>query len=280
MSEFVEALQMSFMQRALLAGLLMAVICPIVGTFLVLRRLSLIADGLGHISFAGLALGLMLQWQPLVAALLITGLGTLGIEHLRATRKAAGDVAIAIVSAAGLALGAILSGFHPNTDVMGFLFGSLVAVHPSDLRLIGLLGLTVLLLIAVTYRGLVAITIDEEGATASGLPVRQLNFVFMLATAVTVVAAVRVVGILLVSSLLVIPVAASMQLFRGIFLTLAGSIVISLLSVAGGLWIAFQFNLATGGTIVLILIASFFAASLWAALRTRSASMRGVMEVE
>lgn len=259
MTDLWDALQLGFMQRAYLAGLVAGVVCPAIGTFLVLRRLALIADGLGHVSFAGVAAGLMLRVHPLASAVVVALVGALGVERLRATRRTAGDVAIAIYSALGLGAGIVVAKLAGgvNVDLFGFLFGSLVAVRPSDLAWIAGIGLVVLAAVAAFYKELVSITVDEETARASGVPVDAINQVLIVLAALTIVLAMRVVGILLVTSLMVLPVAASLQFARGIGRTLACAIGLGAASVLVGLTVAYLANLPAGGAIVLTSVALF-----------------------
>ncbi|OGF53086.1 MAG: hypothetical protein A2Z21_05605 [Candidatus Fraserbacteria bacterium RBG_16_55_9] len=249
----MEIFQFGFMQRAFLAGLIMAVVAPVIGIFLVLRRLALFGDGLGHIAFGGVALGLFARVNPIVSALLLSVLGAIGIERLRSRGKLAGDAAIAIFFSSGLAMGLILAKLAGgyNSNLLGFLFGSLVSVTPTDLWLTAGLGGAVLLTVLLLRRELFAVTFDEETAKAAGLPVAALNLLLAVLAAVTIVMAMRVVGLLLISALIVLPVAASLQLaksFRGAFLI---SIGFGLLSVIAGLFEAYYLDLPAGATVVL-----------------------------
>lgn len=278
MADLWEAWQFGFMQRAYLAGLIAGVICPLIGTFLVLRRLALIADGLGHVSFAGVATGLLLQVHPLASALAVSLLGALGIDRLQATRRAAGDVAIAIYSSLGLGAGIVMAKLAGgvNVDLFGFLFGSLVAVRTADLFWIGALGLVVLAVVLVLYKELVSITVDEETARASGVPVDVINQLLIMLTALTVVMAMRVVGILLVSALMVLPVAASLRLARGLGRAVLYAAALGAASVLIGLTVAYLADLPAGGAIVLTSVALFVlstaVASISGALSSRSPS--------
>lgn len=278
MADLWEAWQFGFMQRAYLAGLIAGVICPLIGTFLVLRRLALIADGLGHVSFAGVATGLLLQVHPLASALAVSLLGALGIDRLQATRRAAGDVAIAIYSSLGLGAGIVMAKLAGgvNVDLFGFLFGSLVAVRTADLFWIGALGLIVLAVVLVLYKELVSITVDEETARASGVPVDVINQLLIMLTALTVVMAMRVVGILLVSALMVLPVAASLRLARGLGRAVLYATALGAASVLIGLTVAYLADLPAGGAIVLTSVALFVlstaAAAIGGALSSRSPS--------
>jgi zinc transport system permease protein len=249
----MQFLDYAFMQRALIAGLFVALSCSLIGVFLVLRRLSLIGDGLAHIAFGGLAIGLFAGVQPLVTALVTTIAGALGIQWLK-TRKIEADAAIAAIFSLGLALGVVLvslaHGF--NVDLFSFLFGSILAVSQTDLYVVGILGIVVVASIVIFYKELLYITFDEEAAKASGIPIAFLNTLLMVLTAITVIVAMRVVGVLLVSSLIVLPTLTARQLSRSFRQTLFYSALISVLSVFFGLLAAFYLDLAAGGAIVLV----------------------------
>lgn len=249
----MDFLQYAFMQRALLAGLFVALSCSLIGVFLVLRRLSLIGDGLAHIAFGGLAIGLFTGLPPMITALATTILGALGIHVLR-RKKMAADAAIAVVFSIGLAVGVVLisiaRGF--NVDLFSFLFGSILSVGAADLVLVGVLGVVVVAAVLFFYKELLFITFDEESAKASGLPIGFLNVMLMVLAAITVIVAMRVVGVLLVSSLVVLPTVTARQVSRSFRQMLLFSVIAALLSVFFGLLAAFYLDLAAGGAIVLV----------------------------
>ena len=247
-------LSYGFMQRALLAGIMVGLICPLMGSFLVLKNMTLIADTLSHVALAGVALALLTGIYPLWGALAATILAAFFVEKLRRTRGLSGDLALGIVLSGGLALGAILLSLRNlySLDLFGFLFGNFLAVTKLDLVLIWILGAVELLAIRYFYKPLLAITFDEEAAKARGLPVAKLNGMVMLLAAFTVALAMRMVGVLLISSLMVIPVAVGMRLassFRN-FLIIAS--LTGMISVILGLLLAAAFNLAPGGSTVLV----------------------------
>ena len=265
-----EILQYSFMQRALLAGLMIGVIAPVIGVFLVLRRLSLIADTLAHVALAGVALGLLAGVNPVLGALVVAAVGAVGIERLRVAGRLFGEAALAIFLSGGLAVAVVLIGLSGgfNVDLFGYLFGAITAVQARDLWLVLGLGVTVLATVAVFYKELFAITFDEEGARVQGVPVDTLNLLLTVLVALTVVVAMRVVGILLISALLVIPVAAALRIARSFRSTLWIAVVISLAAVLAGMTASFYLNIAAGGAIVLSAIVLFAGTSL--ALRGRA----------
>lgn len=272
----LELLGYEFMRRAFIAGLAVAIVCPLIGVFLVLRRLSLLADGLGHVTFAGLAAGLLLGVNPLFAASIAALGGAVGIERLRARGRVAGDAAIAMFYTSGLALGVVLvsraGGFSAN--VLSYLFGSIAAVQDSDLAIVGLLTAGVVLLVTLFYKELFYLTFDEESARAAGLPAAWVNTLLAALAAVTVVAAMRIVGLLLVSALMVLPALTAIRLaasFRQTFALAAGAGVIA---VVVGLTVSFYLDSAPGGTIVLAALALFGLAALFDSRRVGQPAAR------
>lgn len=247
-----EILHYGFMQRALLAGVLIGSIAPVVGVFLVLRRLSLIADTLAHVSLAGVAAGLLLNAYPLAGALAAALLGAAGIERLR-SGGLWGETALAIFLSGGLAVAVVTIGLADgfNAGLFQYLFGAITAVQPRDLWVTFLLGLGVLGAVAVFYKELFAITFDAEGARVQGLPVDGLNLLFTSLVAVTVVVAMRVVGILLTGALIVIPAVTALRLARSFRSALAMAVACSLLAVLGGLAASFYLDVPASGAIVL-----------------------------
>lgn len=246
-----------FIQRALISGVLVGMLCAVLGVFLVLRRLSLIGDGLSHVTFGSVALALALHTKPLyvtLAALPPVLLSSLGILRLTERMKLYGDAAIGIVSAAGIAGGVILAavsgGF--NIDLFGYLFGNILAISLNETLLALVLFCLVTGVIAGYYRQLFAITFDEELARSSGIRVERFNALLALLTALTVVLAMKVVGILLVSALLIIPPVTALQISRGFRATLLSAAAISGFSVASGIILSFLLNLPTGAFIVLL----------------------------
>lgn len=254
-----EILQYGFMQRALLAGIMIGIIAPAIGVFLVLRRLSLIADTLAHVALAGVAFGLLAGVNPALGALVIGVVGALGIERLRVSGRLFGEAALAIFLSGGLALAVVLLGLSGgfNVDLFAYLFGSVTAVQARDLWLILVLGLVVLGAILFFYKELFAITFDEEAARVQGVPVDALNLMVTFLAAVTVVVAMRVVGVLLTSALVVVPAVTALRLARSFRNALWVAIGTSLLAVTAGMTAAFYLDLAAGGAIVLTAIGLF-----------------------
>ncbi len=261
----VELLSYEFMQRAFIAGIAVAIVCPIIGVFLVLRRLSLLADGLGHVTFAGLAAGFLLGVYPLFAALVAALIGAVGIERIRTRGRIAGDAAIAMFYTAGLAVGVVLvsraGGF--NVNVLGYLFGAIAAVALPDLLTVLALAAIVVVLIAIFYKELLFLTFDEPSARAAGLPANADNILLSALAAVTTVAAMRIVGLLLVSSLMVLPALTAIRLATSFRQTLGLAVAAAIIAVLVGLTASFYLDTAPGGTIVLVALALFGLATLW-----------------
>ena len=259
-----EIWQFGFMQRAFAAGAVMAVVCPLIGVFLVPRRLSLIADTLAHIALAGVALGLLVGASPVLGALVVTVTGALGLERLRSRGALQGDAALAVFLSGGFALAVVLislaRGF--NADLFAILFGSILTVSPADVWLILALGAVVATTILLSYRRLFAITLHEDLARTSGVPVTALNLLLTVLTALTTVVAMRMVGVLLVSAMIVIPTLTGFALGRSFRRATAVAIVMALASVGIGLTSAYYLHLAAGGAVVLTALAIFALASL------------------
>lgn len=258
------------MQRALIAGVLIGVIAPTIGVFLVLRRLSLIADTLAHVALAGVAVGLLAGTYPLAGALALTLLGAFGIERLRVSGRLFGETALAIFLSGGLAIAVVVIGLAGGftVDLFSYLFGAITAVQPRDLWLILTLGLIALGTIAVFYKELFAIAFDEEGARVQGIPVEALNLLLTALVAVTVVVAMRVVGILLTSALIVIPAATALRLAKSFRGTLVIALAASLISVLAGIAASFYFNIATGGAVVVCAIMLFAGSTVMVSARS------------
>ena len=254
-----EFLQFGFMQRAFAAGAVTAVICPLIGIFLVPRRLSLIADTLAHVALAGVAVGLLLGASPILGALVVTVGGALGMERLRARGALQGDAALAVFLSGGFAVAVVLislaQGF--NADLFAILFGSILTVSPMDVWLILALGAVVVTTVVLSYRRLFAITLNEDLARTSGVQVTALNFTLTVLTALTTVVAMRMVGVLLVSAMIVIPTLTGFAIGTSFRRATVVAIVMALASVVIGLIAAYYLRLAAGGAIVLTALLIF-----------------------
>lgn len=263
--------EFEFMRLAFLAGAVVGVLAPVVGFFLVQRQMSLIGDGIGHVAFAGVALGYLIGVSPVWTALLAAVVGAAAIEWLRARRRAAGDQALAVVFYTGIAGGVVLisAAGALNANLFTYLFGSILTVTRTDLTRIALLGLGSLLLVLVLLRSLLAVAIDEEGARVSGLPVPVLNGAVSMLAALTIGISMRIVGILLIAALMVLPVIAAQRVAWSLRSTMGLSVLIGLGSVLAGLTISYYANLPPGGTIVLTATGFFLAATAVEAVRAR-----------
>ncbi len=256
--------ELAFMQRALLAGVVAGVFAPMIGTFVVQKRMSLIGDGIGHIAFAGVGAGLLSGVWPVWGALLFAIVGALCIEWLRARRAASGDLALALFFYSGIAAGVVLAGLGGGLDagLLTYLFGQAVTVSTDEIWVIVGLGVAIVLTMLVLWRALFAVVTDEEWARVAGLPVSALNGVLAVMVAVSVVAAMRIVGLLLIAALMVLPVASGQLLARSFAGTMRWSVGVGVGSVVLGLALSRIVGLAPGGTIVLVAAASYVVTAL------------------
>lgn len=256
--------ELEFMQRALLAALAVGFAAPLVGTFLVQRRMALFGDGIGHAAFAGVGAGLLLDVWPVWSALVVAVAGALVVEWLRAHGRATSDLALAIFFYSGLAAGSVMlaraGSEAPSRD--RYLFGSVLTTTWSDVRTVVVLAIGIAAMIAFAGRALFAVVLDEETARVNGLPVDRLNLLLAAITAVTVVAAIDVVGTLLVAALMVLPVATSRLVARSFRSTLLFAAGFGVLSAIAGLTASRAWDLAPGGTIVLVATAVFALAAV------------------
>ncbi|MBA4535846.1 metal ABC transporter permease [Bacillus aquiflavi] len=255
-------LQYEFLQNAFITGIIIGVIAPLLGVFIVVRRLSLIADALSHVTLAGIAASLFLEKRfmmftgvnPLYMGMAFSVAGSLLIERLRTVYKHYQELAIPIILSGGIGLGVLFislaDGF--NTDLFSYLFGSVSAVGRADLGIIIVVSLLVIATVFLLYKELFLLSFDEEHAKASGLHAKTIHFIFIVLVALVIAVSMRIVGILLVSSLMTLPVAASMRLAKGFKQTIFFSILFGEIAVTGGLLLSYYLDLAPGGTIVLL----------------------------
>ena len=255
----LDIFQYGFILRGFEAGIIVAFIAPLIGIFLVLRRYSLIADTLAHVSLAGIALGLLLGFNPIFTALGVTIVSSLGIERLRTTKRIYGESALALFLSGSLALATVLlslgKGF--NANLFNYLFGSIVTVTQNDVYTIIFLAVIVVSLLIAFYKELIYISFDEESAKVSGIPVRLINTVLVVLAALTISLAIPIVGVLLIAALIVIPIVTALQFRKSFAKTIIIAECVSLFSVIAGIFISYYLNLSTGGTIVLIMLAIF-----------------------
>jgi zinc transport system permease protein len=252
--------ELELMQRALVAGVVVGVFAPMIGTFVVQKRMSLIGDGIGHLAFAGVGAGLVAGVSPIWSALVVAVAGALGIEWLRSRRSASGDLALALFFYSGIAAGVVLVSLAEKFDanILTFLFGQPLTASDQEIAIIVGLGVLIVVAMLVLRRGLFAVVTDEDWSRVAGLPVGLLNTVLAVIVAASVVAAMRIVGLLLVAAMMVLPVASGQLLARSFGETLWWSVAIGVASVVAGLAASRLWGLAPGGTIVLI-SAAFFA---------------------
>ncbi|MCW2678916.1 MAG: hypothetical protein JWM62_317 [Frankiales bacterium] len=260
----VNPLALDFMQRALVAALLVGLAAPAVGVFLVQRRMALMGDGIGHIALTGVALGFLLGTAPVLTAVVVATIGAVVIELVRQSGRTSGDVALALMFYGGIAGGVLLIGLSSdgtNANLLAYLFGSLTSVSPTDVVVISALSGVLLLTVAVVGRELFAVCHDEEYARVAGLPVRTLNILLAVMAAVTVTVAMRVVGLLLVSALMVVPVATAQQLVRGFRATVLVALGSGVLASLSGVIGSYYADTAPGAMIVVVALGFFLLAS-------------------
>jgi zinc transport system permease protein len=260
--DIMEYLQYGFIQRALIAGCFVGLLCSCLGLLLVLRRLSLIGDGLAHVTFGSVAIGMVFGIYPLYVSIPVVMLSSLGILKLTEKARIYGDAAIGVVSSLGIAGGVILAsvagGF--NVDLFSYLFGNILAISDTEVLISIGLSLLVLLLIYLYYQEIFSITFDEEFARASGIRTGNINAMLVLLAAVTVVLAMNVVGIMLVSALLILPAVTALQLARSFRNAMVIAALTGVCSVAAGIFGSLMLNLPTGAAIVMMNLLFFLAA--------------------
>ncbi len=252
-------LEFPFMQRALLAAVAVAVVCGFLGVFIVLRGMSMLGDGIAHMSFAGVALGVATGFYPFSIALVTAVIGAIALHFLRAYKVVAGDTAIGILFTAGLATGVVIISYSGglNVGLHTYLFGSILTILPRDVWFVVAVGAALILLFVLFYKEFLYLTLSEEAAQVAGLPVAFLNILFTAVAAATIVAAARVVGILLVSALLIVPAAASLQLARSFRTVILLSMTFGVVAAVTGMLAAAEYGLAPGGAIALVSTAIF-----------------------
>jgi len=249
-----EFLKYGFVQRALIAGSFIALLCSTLGVFLVLRRLSLIGDGLAHATFGSVAVAMLLRMSPLYVSIPIVMVCAVGILRLTERFRVYGDAAIGVVSSLGIAAGVMISsvagGF--NVDLFSYLFGSILSISMTEVILSVGLSAAVLFILTFFYQDLLSITFDEEASKVSGIRTKEINTLFVLVTALTVVLSMKVVGIMLISALLILPAVTALQVSKSFRSTIAVAALVSVVSVISGIWVSFCFDLPTGATIVIV----------------------------
>ena len=252
----IEALSYGFMQKALIAGIAVGLICSFMGTFLVLRRYSLFGDGIAHVAFGGISVGLFLGVFPLWTAFIVSIFGGLGLQKLRQSTKISGDSAVAVVLVSGLAVGVILvsasGGF--SVDLFSFLFGSILLISNEDTIMILGISAGIIATLTIMQKQFLHLTFNEEQAKLVGLRTTLLNYALVVLASITVVTSMRLVGVLLISALIVIPNISAMMFGKGFKKTVIISMSISVISVVSGILVSYFLNVAPSGTIVVIAV--------------------------
>jgi zinc transport system permease protein len=269
----MRALEFGYMQRALVACVILCAVAPLVGTFVVQRRQSLVGDGMGHVAFAGVGLAFLVGVHPLVGALVLAALAAVALVRLQRSGGLTGDVSLALIFYGGIALGFLFlmrSGIGINR-LIGFLFGSPLNLTWAEVGYVAAVCAVVLVVLAVLYRPLVAIAFDEQAARVSGVPVDGLVQVLTLLVALVVVSGMSLVGLLLVAAMMVVPVAAASQVTSSYRGTMAAASLVGAVSAVGGLLGAFYLDVAPGAAIVICAIACYVAAAVATRPRSRAA---------
>lgn len=258
--DIAEFLRYGFVQRALIAGSFIALLCSTLGVFLVLRRFSLIGDGLAHAAFGSVAVAMLFRMSPLYVSIPLVMVCAVGILKLTEKFRVYGDAAIGVVSSLGIAAGVMISsvagGF--NVDLFSYLFGSILSISPAEVFISVGLSAVVLFVLFFFYQDLLSITFDEEASKVSGVNTEGMNILFVLLTALTVVLSMKVVGIMLISALLILPAVTALQVARSFRSTIAVAALVSVVSVISGTLISFSLDLPTGATIVMMNFVLFF----------------------
>jgi len=258
------ALQYAFIRRAFIAGSFIALVCSILGVLLVLRRLSLIGDGLAHVTFGSVAVGLLLRQHPLFVSIPIVMLSSLGIMKLMQKARLYGDAAIGIVSSLGVAGGVLIASISGgfNIDLFSFLFGNILAISDAEVITSIILSIIVLTVVTLFYNEYFSTTFDEEFARITGINVGKINTLLVLLTGITVVLTMKVVGIMLTSALLILPAVTALQIGKSFKNTMILSSLIGISSVITGIYASFILNFPTGATIIIVNFLFFIMAFL------------------
>lgn len=249
-----------FMQRAFQASFLIAVIAPILGLFLILRRQSLMADTLSHISLAGIALGLLLNVNPTLMTLVVVVIAAVSIDYIRMLYKSYSEISIAILMSAGMAIALVLMSLNEggtNTSIQQYLFGSIVTINFAQVRLLLFLFVLVVGLFLVFRKPMYVLTFDEDTAYTAGLPVKFMSIIFNVITGITIAVIMPIVGALLVSAIIILPAAIAMRLSKSFNLVILVGIIIGLIGMFTGLTVSYQFGTPPGATITLVFIVIF-----------------------
>lgn len=260
MNNLITILQYQFVERAIIAGFFLGLVCAVLGVFLVLRKMSLIGDGLAHISFGAIAIGIAFGIYPLFVAIPLVIIASLIIYTLTRNNIIEGDAIIGILASLGLAIGVIISSITTgfNIDILSYLFGNILAITQQELVFAIIGSISILSIIILFYQEFMAISFNTEQAKISGLPVSRLDIVFSIITALTVIMSIKLAGALLISALLILPASSSLQIAKSFRQTIIFAIIIALISILFGIVFSFVGNIPTGATIVTINTIIFF----------------------
>ncbi len=275
----LEIFQYDFMIKAFIVGILIAIITPCIGVIVVLKRLSMIGDSLSHTSLAGVAAGLAFGINPILGAITFSIVSAFGIEKIRKSFPKYAEIAIAVIMSTGIGLAGIFSGFVKNSaNFNSFLFGSIVAISNFELTTVIVLSIVVLTSVILLYKELFYITFDEESARLAGIPIGAINFIFTLLTAVTISISARTVGTLVISSLMVLPVASAMQIANSYKQTVIYSIVFGVFFTVAGLFISYYADFKPGGTIVIVGVITLICVLVYKGLGKNFIKYRNISE--
>lgn len=252
-------LQYSFMKNALIASMFISILCPCVGVFLVFKRHSMIGDTLSHSSFAGVAIGILLGFNPLITAFIFTSLCGVFIEYLRNYYKKYSELILVIILTlcVGIAITIISSG-KANANINSYLFGSILTLTSKDLISIIVISIVSITTLIILYNQLLYITFDEEGAKVTGIKVKFINYLFSLLVCATISVSIRIIGLLVLSSMLAVPAATALQLNKGFKSTLMFSMLFGFFDIMSGLILSYYINCAPGGSIALVSVFTLF----------------------
>ena len=256
----IEILQYEFMQRALISGIAISISCSLIGLFLILKRFSLFGDAISHVAFGGIALGLFLKSNPIWVSLIVSIIGALAIIKLNSSKRIYSDSSISVLLSLGLAMGLVLislsGGF--SIDITSYLFGSILLVNIEETWSTVVLSVVVIAFVILYYKKLIYLVFNEEQALVNGINTVVLNILFITLATIAIVMSIRLIGVLMVSSLLIIPNVSSLLLGYGFKKTILFSICFSLISVILGIILAFEWNITPSGMIVITSAGIFF----------------------
>ena len=259
----MEIFQYDFMVRALIASSIVGLICPLMGMFIVFKRLSLIGDSLSHIALSGIAGATILGVNPILGSLVASSIAAVMIDKLRVNLKEYADLSIAIIMALGIGIsGILISTSNVNFDLFSFMYGSIGTVNKDDITIIIITAIIIVLFIKLFFKELLYITFDEENAKFSKIPVKFINTIFMILVAASITITLRIVGVLLVSSLIAIPVATSLKVAKSFKNAMFYSVLFGEIAIISGVISSFYLDLAPGGTIVIISVAQLLIVSI------------------